>query len=197
MDYYKAIAKRRSIYETTKERPIPQEKIEEVIGKIVDAAPSSFNSQSSRVVLLFGKNHEAFWKIVLKTLKGVTPKEQFQEVKAKIDMLSDSYGTILFYEDQNIVTNLQESFPIYADNFPIWAEHSSAMLQFAIWTALEVEGLGATLQHYNPLIDKETAKRFKIPGSWKLICQMPFGGIAKKPGKVERSPVEEKIIVKR
>ena len=78
MDYYKAIAKRRSIYETTKESPIPQEKIEEVIGKIVDAAPSSFNSQSSRVVLLFGKNHEAFWKIVLKTLKGVTPKEQFQ-----------------------------------------------------------------------------------------------------------------------
>ena len=197
MDFYRAIAKRRSVYATTKESPVSEEKIEKLIKSIIDVAPSSFNSQSTRVVVLFGKKHEAFWKLVLKKLKEVTPKEQMEETKAKVNMLAESFGTILFYEDQNIVANLQEAFPIYAENFPIWAEHSSAMLQYAIWTALEIEGMGATLQHYNPLIDEETAKKYKIPGSWKLICQMPFGGIAEKPGKAEHIPVEEKIIVKK
>ena len=117
MDFYKAISKRRSVYETTKESPIPQEEIEEIIKKIVDVAPSSFNSQSSRVVVLFGKKHEAFWKIVLKELKEAVSKEEYSEAKEKIQKLADSTGTILFYEDEHIVANLQEAFPIYADSF--------------------------------------------------------------------------------
>lgn len=197
MDFYKAIEKRRSVYVTTKESPIPEEKIEEIIRRITNVAPSSFNSQSSRVVVLFGKNHEAFWKIVLKQLKEVTPKENFADTKAKIEMLSTSTGTILFYEDQNIVKNLQEAFPIYKDNFPMWAEHSSAMLQFAIWTALEVEGLGVTLQHYNPIIDEAVAKKFKIPGSWKLIGQMPFGGVSIPADPIRHIPIEAKLIIKK
>ena len=96
MDFYKAISKRRSVYETTKESPIPQEEIEEIIKKIVDVAPSSFNSQSSRVVVLFGKKHEAFWKIVLKELKEAVSKEEYSEAKEKIQKLADSTGTILF-----------------------------------------------------------------------------------------------------
>lgn len=39
------------------------------------------------------------------------------------------------------------------------------MIQFAVWTALETEGLGASLQHYNPIIGAEVAKAFEIPSS--------------------------------
>lgn len=47
---------------------------------------------------------------------------------------------------------------------------------------LEDTGLGASLQHYNPLIDDEVRKRWSLPREWKLIAQMPFGTPAGEPG---------------
>lgn len=72
---------------------------------------------------------------------------------------------------------LQEKFPSYADNFPVWSEHSTGIAQFAVWTALAQEGVGASLQHYNPLIDEPVAREWDLPSSWKLRAQMPFGSI--------------------
>lgn len=194
--FYEALKQRRSIYVTSGACPISDEKLIEKIKEVVDMCPSSFNSQSSRVVVLLGKEHEDFWKITLETLKKVAPKEGFSSTQDKIDMLSNSHGTILYYEDMNVVKRLQKAFPIYKDNFPIWAEHSSAMLQLSVWTALTAEGLGATLQHYNPIIDKDVASRFDIPSSWKLIAQMPFGAVGAKPDEPRHLPIEEKVFVR-
>lgn len=36
------------------------------------------------------------------------------------------------------------------------------MHQLVVWTALETEGLGATLQHYNPIIDDEVKNEWNI-----------------------------------
>ena len=44
-----------------------------------------------------------------------------------------------------------------------------------VWTLLEEMGFGASLQHYNPLIDKEVKSRWHLPEEWKLIAQLPFG----------------------
>ena len=52
---------------------------------------------------------------------------------------------------------------------------SDGMTQYAIWTALEAEGLGANLQHYNPLIDQKVATEWKVPESWELSAQMVIG----------------------
>ena len=35
--------------------------------------------------------------------------------------------------------------------------------------------IGASLQHYNPLIDNEVREHWGLPGQWQLIAQMPFG----------------------
>lgn len=59
------------------------------------------------------------------------------------------------FEDDTVIRSMQKEFELYKDNFPVWANQSNGMLQFAVWTALELEGLGASLQHYNPLIDDE------------------------------------------
>ncbi|VWC53255.1 pirin family protein [Burkholderia aenigmatica] len=61
------------------------------------------------------------------------------------------------------------------DAFPMFSEHSAGMAQFAVWTALAEAGIGASLQHYNPLIDAEVAKQWNVPASWRLRAQMPFG----------------------
>ena len=52
------------------------------------------------------------------------------------------------------------------------------MHQYAIWTTLAAAGIGANLQHYNPLIDAEVAKTWDIPDNWQLRAELVFGGIA-------------------
>jgi predicted oxidoreductase (fatty acid repression mutant protein) len=89
---------------------------------------------------------------------------------------------VLFYEDQDVVKGLQEKFALYADNFPIWSEQASGMAQFAVWTALANANIGASLQHYNPLIETKVAARWNIPAAWKLRAQMPFGSNEKPVG---------------
>ena len=84
-------------------------------------------------------------------------------------------GTVLFFEDQDVVKSLQEQFPLYADAFPAFSEQSGGMAQFAVWTALAEHGIGASLQHYAPLVDEAVQKEWHVPKSWKLRAQMPFG----------------------
>lgn len=174
-DFYTAIKDRRTIYSISKELSISSQRILELIQEAVKYAPSAFNSQSGRVVLLLGEHHDKLWDITKETLKKIVPGDSFSQTEEKINSFRNGYGSVLFFEDQNIVKNLQSEFPSYKDNFPIWSEQSSGMLQYIIWTSLEIEGLGASLQHYNPLIDDKVKKEWSIPGSWKLIAQMPFG----------------------
>ena len=68
-------------------------------------------------------------------------------------------------------------FPSNVANFPIWAHQASGMLQYAVWLSFEDKGLGASLQHYNPVIDPEVRERWNLPEDWKLLAQMPFGSI--------------------
>ncbi|MBQ2419355.1 MAG: nitroreductase family protein, partial [Alistipes sp.] len=84
-------------------------------------------------------------------------------------------GTVLFYEDMAVIEQLKEKYTTYADKFDEYSEHTSAMHQFAVWTALEDMELGASLQHYNPLIDTAVAHQWNISKEWRLIAQMPFG----------------------
>jgi len=152
---------RRSIYALNKNLPISNEEISEIVKHAVLHTPSSFNSQSTRVVNLF---------------------------KA-------GAATILFFEDQNVVKGLQEQFPSYAANFPVWADHANAMMQYALWTTLAAAGVGANLQHYNPLPDAAIAKEWNLPESWLLRAQMVIGGIEAPAGEKAFEPVENRLKV--
>ena len=88
---------------------------------------------------------------------------------------------------------LQEQFPLYAANFPTWAQQANGMMQYALWTLFANMGLAANLQHYNPLIDKALASEFDVPASWQLIAQMPFGQPLSQPGPIEKLPIDERV----
>lgn len=194
--FKKAVENRRTYYGINDKSPISDNEIKEIIDFAVLNVPSSFNSQSTRVVLLLKDNHKKLWDIVKNTLKAIVPAEAFGATEAKIDgAFAAGYGTILYYEDESVVEGLQKAFPTYSDNFLIWSQHTSAMHQFAIWTMLEDAGLGASLQHYNPIIDEEVAKEFNINPKWKLIAQMPFGTPTVQPSSKEFQPLEERVIV--
>ncbi|AXY60235.1 nitroreductase family protein [Acinetobacter chinensis] len=177
MSFLNQLEKRRSIYAIGKNVSASQAEIEELIQKTVRLSPSAFNSQTSRVVTLYGASHKKFWEIVRESLRKLVPAEAFAGTDAKISSFEAGYGTVLFYEDQDVVKSLQEQFALYADNFPVWSEHSTGIAQFAVWTALAEQNIGASLQHYNPVVDAEVADVYEIPSNWKLRAQLVFGSI--------------------
>ena len=177
MSFLNQIKQRRTIYAIGKDVSLDQAKIEEIIKEAVKHSPSSFNSQSSRAVILFGDSHVKFWTIVLETLRKIVPAAAFEGTNAKINSFIAGAGSVLFYEDMAVIKGLQEQFALYADNFPVWSEHSTAIAQFATWTALSEAGIGASLQHYNPIVDEEVAEVFGVPADWKLRAQLVFGSI--------------------
>jgi len=193
MTFWNALENRRSHYALTAQSPITDEQIQEIIEKSIKNAPSAFHSQSSRVVLLKGEEHKALWSIVMETLREIVPAEAFSQTEAKINSFAAAYGSVLFFEDQDTIKSLQENFSTYADRFPQWSEHHTGLLQFIVWTALEEAGLGASLQHYNPLIDEKVREKWGLPQSWKLIAQMPFGTSTSTPEEKEFIPVEERL----
>ncbi|MBN3844443.1 MULTISPECIES: nitroreductase family protein [Burkholderia] len=167
--------KRRTQYALGKELPISTAEAEELIRQAIRIAPSAFNSQSSRAVILFDAMHEKLWDITRETLRAIVPADAFAPTDAKMDAFAAGAGTVLFFEDQDVIQELQKQFPLYADAFPMFSEHSAGMAQFAVWTALAEAGIGASLQHYNPLVEAEVTKQWNVPASWKLRAQMPFG----------------------
>lgn len=194
-NFLKAIENRRSIYSIGRESALSEGEILTIVRRAVSASPSAFNSQSSRVIVLFGKNHDKLWNDLKEILRGMVPADQFAKTEEKIDSFRSGRGTVLYFEDQNVVEGLQKQFPLYKDNFPLWSLQSSGMLQLAVWTALEEAGIGASLQHYNPLIDEKVRENWGVPESWKLLGQMPFGSVKGKPGPKETMPVEERVKV--
>jgi predicted oxidoreductase (fatty acid repression mutant protein) len=191
--FLKAVKDRRTYYGLSKDAVISNERIQEIVNEAVKYTPSAFNSQSARVVVLFGDQSDKLWSITKETLRKIVPAGSFAPTEERINGFSNGSGTVLFFEDQTVVEGLQAQFAAYADNFPIWSNQSSGMLQLVIWTALEQEGLGASLQHYNPLINDEVAQTWNLPSEWKLIAQMPFGKPTFVPGDKEFQPLEDRV----
>lgn len=102
------IKNRRTIYAIGKNVALDRTKIEETIREAVKHSPSAFNSQSSRVVTLYGESHAKFWNLVREALRKIVPADAFAGTNAKIDSFVAGVGTVLFYEDQAVVKSLQE-----------------------------------------------------------------------------------------
>ncbi|PZO66855.1 MAG: nitroreductase family protein [Paracoccus denitrificans] len=176
------LANRRTQYALGDKLPLSHDQIEALVKEAIRLAPSSFNSQSSRAVILFGAESKKVWSLIEGELRKIVPAENFASTEAKMQGFASGAGTILFYEDQATIEKLQQDFALYADAFPGFSANSAGMAQLAVWTALAEEGIGASLQHYSPIADEALAKAFDVPSSWKLIAQMPFGSNESAPG---------------
>ncbi|WPG98933.1 putative nitroreductase hbn1 [Acrodontium crateriforme] len=195
--FNEAVTGRRTVYALNKKCPVDNKRIKEIVEAAVTHVPSAFNSQSARLVVLLKDDHEKFWDFVSEALKAIVPPAVFESSNARILGFKAAYGSvrngsigkptihidirltksqILFYEDREVISGLQAKMPQYAEKFPQWSEHTSAMHQFALWTAIEAEGAGANLQHYNPLPDEKAAAHWNLPKTWDLKAQLVFGG---------------------
>lgn len=194
-NFFEAVKKRRSYYNISNEPIISDDKIQELIETSILHTPTAFNSQSGRIVLLLKEEHNKLWDIVKEALRKVVNPDDFKATEDKINSFKAGYGTVVYYEDDDITKDLQEKFPPYAHNFPKWSEQSNGILQFVVGVSLEQEGFGASLQHYNELIEEDIRKEWDIPTNWRMIAQMPFGKPIEEPGDKDFAPIEDRIKV--
>ncbi|GLI81423.1 putative nitroreductase [Penicillium ochrochloron] len=192
---------RRTYYGLKAESPISDDAIESIVQDSVLHVPSSFNTQTSRVVLLLKEEHKKVWDIAIGAMEGLVAaghvsKEMFEnQTKPKLDAFRAAYGTVLFFVEYESLASIKEKFAIYADKFDPFALESNAMSQYLVWLALESEGFGANLQHYSPLIDEQIAKTWDLPTSWKLDAQLVFGVPTSEPGEKTFEPLENRFKV--
>ncbi|MCL1998762.1 MAG: nitroreductase family protein [Turicibacter sp.] len=186
---------RRSIYNLDKNLTISQDKIQEIVTHALKHTPSAFNSQSARVIILFDEKHDLLWDTTRDVLRDLTPEDSFATTEQKIKGFRKAAGTILYFDDVSVTKSLQENFPLYADNFPVWASQANGMLQYHIWVALGNAGAGASLQHYNPIIDDAIKPKFRVPDNWSLVAQMPFGNPVDFPKEKEFVPIHERLLI--
>ncbi len=190
MKLEEAILNRRSIRTLEKFAQLSSQKIEAVV-EVARHAPNSYNMQGSRAVVLMDDANDRFWDITEKELRKVTPPDGFARTQKKLDGFRGGNGTILFYEDMELVEQMKENFPLYADKFDHWAQQNNAIFEYSIWLTLHAEGIAASLQHYNPLVDEAVQKEWNISPDWLMIAQMPFGKAAEEPAPKSLKPIEE------
>ncbi|MBT9677211.1 nitroreductase family protein [Levilactobacillus brevis] len=188
--------KRRSIYALGRNVKLSTDELTDLIKTNMKQAPTPFNNQTTRAVILFGESHEKLWDIVINRLKQEVPDEAaFARTAAKINNFKAAFGTILFYTETKTVKEFEDNFPLYADNFQDWSEQAQGNAQYSVWTSLAENGLGANLQHYNPLIDDEVRAAFNIPASWRLRAEMDFGSIEAPTGDKEYMADDDRFLV--
>lgn len=102
-----AIKERRTIYAINKESPISDKKIVELAELALLNVPSSFNSQSTRLVVLLNKDHDQFWDYALEVLKPLTPEDKFAGTQQRIAGFKAGYGTVCITSLPNIAVAME------------------------------------------------------------------------------------------
>jgi len=181
-----SLKQRRSIYDINKKLPVEEKVVFDFIKEATELVPDAFNMKSSRVVVVTKEKQDLLWDKIYEVFEGQVPRE-------KIDGFKNGYGTILYFVDNNVVKALQEQFPTYAPKFTEWSKQSAGMLELSIWSGLKELGIGASLQHYNPVIDNMVKELFDIPENYELNAEMPFGGINSEPNAKEKEDISLRV----
>ena len=193
-DFINTIKNRRSVYGLNKNIPVYDNKVYDLVRDCVQYVPDAFDIKSQRVVICTGEKHEKFWNAVYDELVKFTGGHFSRD---RIDSFMAGYGTILYFYDNDVVNQAKAEHVQYAERFHDWIMQSNGMLQFAVWSGLGTLGVGANLQHYNPVIDEMVYDMFNIPKNWILVAQMPFGGIDKKPAIKGIEDVFKRLIIEK
>ncbi|RKK84230.1 hypothetical protein BFJ68_g14986 [Fusarium oxysporum] len=84
LSYLEAVHNRRSIYQLNRSSLI-SDMIEEIIHQAIEDIPSSFNSQSTRLVVLLKEDHYKFWNVGLEGLKAIVPADSWPKTGLSLE----------------------------------------------------------------------------------------------------------------
>ena len=190
-----SLERRRSVYGLGSSISVSEACFLNTISSCLKHCPTAFNAQSARLAVLLDKEHHRFWDLVWQNMSKLLTGTQIASSKARIDGFKRAYATILFFEDTRLPAKLKKQFPLYKKNMSVWMQQGNGMLQYMIWQTLAENEIGASLQHYNELVEADIHQVFNIPKHWKLVAQMPCGSIEKEPAPKTFLPIEDRLLV--
>lgn len=111
-------AERRSVYNLGNRQILPETEISGIIADALKFCPSAFNSQSARVVVLYGDYYRKLWDIVLTELSKVVPEDKMPATIEKIKTFSAGLGTVLFLKTPAPLKACRKNFRFTPKTFP-------------------------------------------------------------------------------
>ena len=189
------IEKRRSNYDLGNNLEISKKDLINLLRKIIYYAPSPFNVQSSKIVLLNKKSHHLLWTTVVEEfLKKNNNGDLLDSDKARIKREDKAYGTILFYKDEQVIEENKKKLDAYEQKeLNNWCIEESAMLQMNVWNELRLKNIGAHLVHFDN-IDEEISVTFDIDKKYKLVAMMVFGSIVQEAAVKPKKDIDKRFI---
>lgn len=171
------VQNRRTQYAIGKNTELSNEEISEYITNIVRDVPTAFNSQTTRVAIVFGEDNVKLWDHILDVQKDVLQGEMWDMMSGVMEGAKNGVGAVLFFEDLDAV----ETMPVNGTRGEAYKQNNNANTQYATWLGLTQLGLGGSLQHFNvgyeQGFDKSVKELLDLPERWELQAQMPFGSI--------------------
>ncbi|KAL5342473.1 Nitroreductase-like protein [Aspergillus crustosus] len=199
--WLEAAAYRRTVHSLAGTSSVSDERVKEIVSNVLSFAPSSYNTQPVRISLALGDKHKQLWDVILQTaepvLTAINP-EIWKRLGPFLQSHREAYGSILFWERTTTTAEAATTHKATAHMFSEWGDHAQGIHQILIWTALELEGVGANLQHMNgiPPVEVAIRKFAGVPEDYKLKAHLNYGdekGVhPEKPGKL---PIEETLTV--
>lgn len=201
-DQFLAAAKyRRTVYGLKNTSAIPDQRIQDILQEVLSFSPSSYNTQPLRIVHVTGAKHAALWDAIIAAgepvLKGAGA-EVWDKMNSVFQMHKNAYGTIAFFDSKDAIAAAGKTHASAAHMFDEFSLHSSGMAQILVWSALELEGLGANVQHLNaiPPVEEAIKKFLAVPSDWKLRAHMNYGDLAQpQPEVPQKLPINETLKV--
>lgn len=90
-----AVKGRRSIYTLSKDSPLPNDKILQIVTAALKYAPSPFNVRSCRCIVLFGDEHDKLWQHAYEiTEKGAGGEQVIKILGPRIKGFEAAKGTV-------------------------------------------------------------------------------------------------------
>ncbi|GIC93007.1 uncharacterized protein Aud_009486 [Aspergillus udagawae] len=186
-------AYRRSVHGLAGTSKLSDERVQEIISKVLSFAPSSYNTQPVCISLALGEKHKELWSIILKEAEPVLTSINlglWQKLGPMFQSHKAAYGSILFWE--------REMHKATGHIFGEWGDHTQGIYQILVWTALELGGVGANLQHMNaiPAIEATIKKFAGVPDDYKLKAHLNYGDEqAARPEKPMKLPIDETLTI--
>jgi hypothetical protein len=88
------IKTRRTIYTLKKESTISDAKIQEIVKEALLHTPSSFNSQTTRILILLKDDHHKLWDFAKEAIKAIVPADQWPASEQRLNGFQGAYGSV-------------------------------------------------------------------------------------------------------
>lgn len=180
------LARRRTVRRLT-DGPLAEEALER-IAAAADRVPAAYNRPVWRVVLL-RERRDAFWAAVEAGFRDRLEPDRLSRYLDRLAGFRGGAGALLVYEDRREREAIAAGNGLTPEQAAAFAEQGLGMVQLALWLALVAEGLAASLQHWDGLIEDRLDALLGMPrGRFRLVATMPFGFPAEDPAPSAAAP---------